>query len=521
MADTQPVPPDAAIDSGIFDEVSGEYDAVPAAVSGALPRNLRGTLYTNGAGRWKVGDAPVRSLFDVDGMIGAFVLDGSGVRFRNRYVRTTTYENTTRAGRLINRGVAHQRFGGVRANFARLPANTANTSVLIEDSTLLALNEIGSPYCIDPDTLATIGRTCLDGTLRGPAGAYSAHPTRDPARGVTVNFGLDPFYPRVDAAWVRGADTGEARRRRFREQIAELVPRVRLRIYETDRFGSTKYVRAVPLPVHGRLPLIHDMALTERYAVFTVSPYQANTVAMLSGVSSMWDAMELVSGAPSYIILVPRNGDAIRSVETDPFFSWHFTNAFDDGHDVVIELARWSLDTLPGMKRFGADTRLGINAVTDGLSDAQRRQAGRITRLRIRSDGRVSEECVAELLADFPQFDQRRTANRHHVTFVLVHPNAHNEGTGIARIDARTGATQVYQPLANLLSEPIFVPRSPHSPEGQGWILSVGYHQLSHRSRLMIFDAEHLDAGPVAEAWLPFHLPMRFHGAFTAKVARI
>lgn len=36
----------------------------------------------------------------------------------------------------------------------------------------------------------------------------------------------------------------------------------------------------------------------------------------------------------------------------------------------------------------------------------------------------------------------------------------------------------------------------------------------------MIFDAVHLPDGPVAEAWLPFHLPLSFHGTFTRWTAR-
>jgi all-trans-8'-apo-beta-carotenal 15,15'-oxygenase len=36
----------------------------------------------------------------------------------------------------------------------------------------------------------------------------------------------------------------------------------------------------------------------------------------------------------------------------------------------------------------------------------------------------------------------------------------------------------------------------------------------------MVFDAAHIDAGPIAEAWLPFHVPMSYHGTFTTRVAR-
>lgn len=36
----------------------------------------------------------------------------------------------------------------------------------------------------------------------------------------------------------------------------------------------------------------------------------------------------------------------------------------------------------------------------------------------------------------------------------------------------------------------------------------------------MVFDAEHVDGGPLAEAWLPFHVPMSYHGTFATRIAR-
>lgn len=67
--------------------------------------------------------------------------------------------------------------------------------------------------------------------------------------------------------------------------------------------------------------------------------------------------------------------------------------------------------------------------------------------------------------------------------------------------------------------EPTFVPRPGGTAEDDGWLLTVGYHESQHRSRLMVVDAAHVADGPIAEAWLPFHVPMSYHGAFTNRVA--
>lgn len=146
------------------------------------------------------------------------------MRFRNRFVRTKHYLRSTAAGRLVDRGFAYQRDGGALANALRLPANTANTSVMVNRNQLLALWEGGPPHELDLDTLDTIGPSNLGGALKGAVRAYSAHYTYDPAANTKVNFGFDPYFPRIDlghalrgrAAASGGAGCGSWPRRRCR-----------------------------------------------------------------------------------------------------------------------------------------------------------------------------------------------------------------------------------------------------------------------------------------------------------------
>ncbi|MEZ0363226.1 carotenoid oxygenase family protein [Mycobacterium sp. pUA109] len=506
-------PSPAAAPSRYWENIDGEHDLDLTEITGNLPEDLTGTLYRNGSGRWSVGDTQVESVFDADGMVSAFVLDGSGVRFRNRFVRTRHYRRVTAAGRLVDRGFAYQRPGGVVGNALRLPANTANTSVMVAPDQLLALWEGGRPHALDLDTLDTRGLCSLGGVLRGPVGAYSAHYTYDPVAGTKVNFGFDPYFPRLDPARALRGTRGEARRRRLRELAAEFVPRVRLRLYETDANGVTRYLRAVPLPGMG---VVHDMALTPRYAIFVVSPLRINPMA-LTGYQSYWESMKFKHGEPSYVVLAPRDGGPVRVVETDPFYHWHFTNAYDDGADVVVELPRFAPQTVAAMKNYTAHIRSDI-AQVDGYGSIP--DAVVLTRFRITPSGRVTSEPLADFGCEFPQIDQRRSTLRHDISYVAVQDPGRFRGQGIARIDHRSGAVQAFCPVGQVLVEPTFVPRPGGTAEEDGWVLTVGYDEARHRSRLMVFDAAHLDTGPTAEAWLPFHVPMSYHGAFTSRVAR-
>ena len=134
-----------------------EYDYTVDDFTGALPDELRGTLYRNGAGKLDAGGQPLGHLFDGDGMLSMFVLADGKMHYRNRYVRTEHYQKSLVSNGAPFRALGTMRPGGILANALRFPANVANTGVVMHAGKLLALWEGGRPTEINPDTLDTIG----------------------------------------------------------------------------------------------------------------------------------------------------------------------------------------------------------------------------------------------------------------------------------------------------------------------------------------------------------------------------
>lgn len=168
------------------------------------------------------------------------------------------------------------------------------------------------------------------------------------------------------------------------------------------------------------------------------------------------------------------------------------------------------------MKNYTAHIRSDM-AQVEGYGTVE--DAVVLTRFRISASGRVSSEPLADFGCEFPQIDQRRSTLPHAISYVAVQDSGRFEGQGVARVAHRTGTVQSYCPAGHVLVEPTFVARPGGTAEDDGWLLTVGYHEAQHRSRLMVLDAAHLQDGPVAEAWLPFHVPMSYHGAFSPRVA--
>jgi len=63
--------------------------------------------------------------------------------------------------------------------------------------------------------------------------------------------------------------------------------------------------------------------------------------------------------------------------------------------------------------------------------------------------------------------------------------------------------------------EPVFAAR-PGAGRDDGWLIVQCIDGRSERAVFALFDAAHVDAGPIARLRLPHSLPISFHGAWKA-----
>lgn len=467
-----------------FESLYREYDYQVREIDGTLPPDLLGTLFRIGPGKFEVGDTVLKTMFDGDGMVARFILDGTGVRFTNRYVRTRQFRDSMR-GAMTTRGITTNA-PGLRANL-RPPANTANTNIVTLCGDLLALWEGGPPHQLDPDTLETLGTKSFPGDRLGYAGAFSAHPKWDPRTKEVFNFGLDLF------------------------------PTPRLRCYRISRAGRCSQVNSLPL---WDMVWNHDFALTDRYLVFVLDPLRPNLAELLRTRSIERALQYQLHNGSTRFALVPRDGSKPRVIEHDPLAHIHVANAYDDGADTVVEFIRFEDPEI--------FTRIGKAA--DGSVDRSNPRAhlvidqwprGHLARYRIGGSGKITETVLSEsVVMEFPQYDWRRSTREHSVTYAAASTQDQGHYNSIVKIDHRTLAMSRCEFGVSQTGEPLFVPRKGATAEDDGWLLVLNHDLRSHRSQLVILDARDLDAGPVAVAHLEHHLPLGFHGTFTRRVAR-
>jgi carotenoid cleavage dioxygenase len=394
-------------------------------------------------------------------MVHAFTIRDGKVRYRNRWVRTERFELERGAGEALFGGLADMGATGPRA-LGVLP-NAANTNVIVHAGKLLALWEAGPPYALDPCTLETVGPYDFGGTLVGP---MTAHPKRDPDTGELLFFGYSPFPPylRYHVASADGA----------------LV-----RSEEID----------VPVPT-----MMHDFITTREHVVFMVFPATLRPENFASGAPVRWEP-EL----GTKIGIMPRDGGNadVRWFETDPCYVFHQMNAYTEGGRVIADVCRY--ERLPLFDGGG-----GANGSAPGSTALLTRWTFDPAR------GTVREECLDESPAEFPRLDERYTGRFYRYGYAAGRVGAPTDAgvfNAIVLYDHTTGRRRVHDfGVASFPSEPVFVPRSPSAPEGEGFLLAVVYRAAESRSDLVILRADAIEERPLATAKLPHRVPYGFHG---------
>jgi len=455
---SRPFPTDSPMLRGPWAPWPMEGEIRDCAVVGEIPRDLNGTLYRNGP---NPQFAPPGSyhFFLGDGMLHAFSFENGRCHYRNRWVRTPRFEAERAAGEPLFGNLFDGEANDPRA--AGIPGGGANTNVVWHAGRLLALVEGGLPPVeLDPETLATRGIWDFDGALTG--GIFTAHPKLDPETGEMLAFGYSPIAP-----W--------------------------LTYIEVDRDGRLVRHDPIDAPYPS---MVHDFVTTKTHLVFPVFPATLRIERMLRGESVMGWEPEL----GTRIGILPRGAKTseMRWLDTDPCYVFHPFNAYDDGRRIVCDMAQYP--RLPLALPGEAGTVVATSSLWRWTIDLD--------------GGSVKREPLDDRVVDFPRLDERRTGLPYRYGFAGCGGRDGVDGFHeIVRYDLATGAAAVHRAGAHdTVNEPIFVPRTPTSPEGQGYLLSVVWRAAEDRSDLLVLDAENVDREPLAIVRLPHRVPNGFHG---------
>jgi all-trans-8'-apo-beta-carotenal 15,15'-oxygenase len=454
-----------------FRSLAREHGFEPLEIEGALPRELRGTLYRNGPGMFEAQGTPYRHWLDGDGMMSAVRLNEGRAEGAARIVVTRELAEERAKKRMIygsgfTQGpVWHKRLmGGGK--------NGTNVHVLEWRGRIFAMPENGLPHEVDPRTLETKGPWKLDGVLEQ---LINAHVRIDPASGDIYAFG-----PTIGM-------------------------RNTLDVYVLPKSGPVRLLTSIPMskPVM----VIHDLAYSARHLVFVQHPVRARLAPILLGIGTPMDAISYHEDEGSEIIVVPLD-DPKRLVRmrVPAFFHFHYANAFEEGqHRIAVDLSRY-----PGFS-------LGDMFMLDGLRSGEgwrRAPIATLERMHVDLEKKSVEwETVWNANCDFGVTHPDKQGRKARYLWGLV---CRDHVDYIEKLDTETGVARRSTFAAHECpTEPTFVPRAGSEREDDGFILTMVYDAERDVSLLAVLDASD-PSRILARARFAHHLPIALHGIWVS-----
>lgn len=448
-------------------------------IRGQWPEALQGVLYRNGPAVHTLGQDRYRHWFDGDGMLQAFRIDGRTIKHQARIIETPKYQ----AERAANRRL-FPAFDTAPDTPAPMGGpddmNPANISVLAHNKQLYALWEAGSAIRMNPDDLSTVGVHSFSEATSGVP--FSAHPRLD-RDGSLWNFG-------------------------YLSSAGALV---------LWHLGADGQVRDTGLLDVGTMSMPHDMVLTERYIVLLLPPYLFDAKRGQQGADTFLAMHEWRPGEATRAIVIDKNDlSSFQTIELPAQWVFHYGNGYDDGAGQL---------RFHGMRAADPSILTGeFRSVMVGETGPSAPAALYEYRVDLRR-GRASETPVlgarSGVQAEFPSFDSRRRCQRYERLVMLTadagDPTPHSTLNQLSVVHLDSGKRKSYSyPINQIPEEHLYLADNEQAPERGGWIMGTAYDYVADRTLLSLFDADRVDAGPVASATLPYGLPLGLHGTFVA-----
>ncbi len=484
--------------AGLATTLGQEHDYF-AEIEGELPRDLRGSLYRNGPGRFDRNGRRKRMLLDGDGMVQAFDFedgaDGNArVRYRNRFTRTEKFVAEEAADRFLYATWSTLAPGGMFRNFgARAMRNQAGVSVRRRGDALFAFDEGVPPYEIDAHSLETRGlaesfrdlpATTNTAGAPNPGNSFAAHGKIDGKSGEWLHFGM-----------VYGKENF-----------------IQVTIFDANHKLLVK--RFLPLDA---MYYLHDWLVTEHHLVFVLHPAvvpPSRLMRFLGGNIAFTDAITWQAERGNRVLVVDRECREVpRVFEAPAAWCWHTLNAYETASGEII--ADFVGSDQPAGLGTGDDSPLFALMRGEFAPEDDDAFHGRLRRYVIPAGRTGSLRC--ETLAgdddyEFPMVRPEEVCHRHRDAYLASRGSADAFWSRIVRLNTENGATDFYDfGPGRYCGEPVFAPGGEH-----GYLLSLVYDGDTKRSLLAILDAGNVGAGPRACVHLRHHSPLSFHGDWFA-----
>jgi beta,beta-carotene 9',10'-dioxygenase len=468
-----------------FTTLNNETNINDLTVKGFIPEWLNGALYRNGPAKFETEKVTYNHWFDGLAMVHRYEFDKGKVSYRNRFLRTTPYQQTVENGQRASgfetvqpTTLGSRVFNTALDMLGRKNGQTYNTNVNILPlaGKMMALTEQPVPTLFDAETLKTQGAFYFEDDLFGHLSC--GHPQLDYTNNYYYNFlvrfGMSNSY----------------------------------QIYKVHK-NSTKRKLIAKLSVK-EPSYMHSFAMTENYIILTEFPLVFNPMtAMLSGKAPK-DCLEWKpERGTNFLVINKHTGKLLAKYKSEAFFAFHHINAYEHAGEIVIDIAATDEPDLL-RKSYLKPLRAATTSAEHPLSEYRRYRLP----FAQKRTGFLKHELICEPLIEMVTINAGRNSGRKYRYAYGVGHNTewHNLVGQLIKVDVETKTVSTWFEPDTYPNEPIFVANPHANHEDEGVLLSVVLDTVKGLSFLLILDAVNLEE--LGRVDLPHHIPLEFHGAF-------
>ena len=194
------------------------------------------------------------------------------------------------------------------------------------------------------------------------------------------------------------------------------------------------------------------------------------------------------------------NDGVVKWFNIDPCYFFHTVNAYEDQQGNVM------VDAMRYQRVFDEDWNGPFTEFPPLL-----------TRWSLNlSNGNASEQQLDDLPAEFPRMHPNLNGQFNQFGYSLGTGSQQKPDFGrIIKYDFTKNINEVYElGEGKRGAEPVFIPSENQKYEDEGYLMAYVYDKASDKSDLVIFNAQNIKSGPIAQIKLPQRVPFGFHGSW-------
>jgi carotenoid cleavage dioxygenase-like enzyme len=279
-----------------------------------------------------------------------------------------------------------------------------------------------------------------------------------------------------------------------------------LRYGTVDKDGNLAQITDVPLP-GPRLP--HDMAFTENFVILNDFPLFWESELLRQDVHVPVFHRDI----PSRFAVVPRYGDTSKIMwfEADPTYVLHFTNAYEEGDEIVLD-GFFQHNPSPSAKGARSIEEAAFRYLAlDGFES-------RLHRWRLNlMTGKATEERLSENFTEFGMINPDSQMRDYRYVYAATGKPGWFLFDGLVKHDLQTGSEERISFGDGVFgSETAMAPRVGSVGEDDGYLVTLTMDMNADASYCVVLDASRISDGPVCKLRLPERICSGTHATWVS-----